>query len=42
MKNKVPRYMLPGKIFLLDEFPQNANGKIDRKKLKQMMEENHV
>ena len=42
MKGKVPRYMLPGKILLLDDFPQNANGKIDRKKLKEMLEENNV
>ena len=30
LKEHIPRYMLPGKIILLQEMPLNANGKIDR------------
>lgn len=33
----VPRYMLPGKVIFLEEFPLNPNGKIDRPLLKTMM-----
>jgi len=32
-KNSLPPYMVPSKIFFLEEFPLNINGKIDRKKL---------
>lgn len=35
LKEKVPHYMLPHCIIPLDTFPVNANGKIDRKKLKE-------
>ena len=35
LKNKLPEYMLPGSITQLDEVPMNANGKIDRKLLKE-------
>lgn len=34
LKEKLPSYMLPGRIDLLEGFPLNANGKIDRKTLK--------
>lgn len=34
MKNIVPKYMLPGKIHLLERFPMTGNGKIDRVALK--------
>ncbi|MEG2985782.1 MAG: D-alanine--poly(phosphoribitol) ligase, partial [Peptostreptococcaceae bacterium] len=33
----IPSYMIPRNIKVIDEFPTNINGKIDRKKL---MEEN--
>lgn len=33
LREKVPEYMVPGRIRLLPEIPLNANGKIDRKKL---------
>lgn len=32
---KIPRYMVPGKIVFLEAMPYNANGKIDRKRLKE-------
>jgi len=32
-KQHLPAYMLPAQIFLRDNLPQNANGKIDRKSL---------
>ncbi len=34
-KISLPNYMLPKEIIILDELPKNANGKIDRSKLKQ-------
>lgn len=33
----VPKYMHPGKVVSLDHMPINANGKIDRVKLKEML-----
>ncbi|MBR4575098.1 MAG: amino acid adenylation domain-containing protein [Lachnospiraceae bacterium] len=38
LKNLIPEYMLPGKVIVLEEMPINANGKIDRVKLKEMMQ----
>ena len=35
LEDCVPDYMVPGRIVRLDEFPVNANGKIDRVKLKE-------
>ncbi len=34
IKNLVPEYMIPGKVIYLKDMPINANGKIDRVKLK--------
>jgi len=34
LKKTIPEYMLPGKVFVIEEMPINANGKIDRTKLK--------
>lgn len=38
LKTKLPNYMLPNKIIKLEHLPLNANGKIDRKKLKEVKE----
>lgn len=37
IKNKVPTYMCPNKIIKLPRMPYNANGKIDRVNLKNML-----
>ena len=34
-KNKLPNYMIPKKIFFLNAFPLNANGKINKKALQE-------
>ena len=38
LKQKLPRYMLPGVVNRLDTMPLTSNGKIDRKYLKEMYE----
>lgn len=35
LKELIPEYMLPGKVINLEELPLNANGKVDRVKLKE-------
>lgn len=35
LRNLIPDYMLPGKVICVDKLPLNANGKIDRVKLRQ-------
>lgn len=37
LKRMIPEYMLPGKIIVRKEMPVNANGKIDRVKLKEQL-----
>ena len=37
LKQKLSSYMVPEKILLLDRLPINANGKIDRQKLKELV-----
>lgn len=37
-RNKLPKYMVPTKINFIDEMPLNANGKIDRLKLNDLLE----
>jgi acyl-CoA synthetase (AMP-forming)/AMP-acid ligase II len=38
LKEKLPVYMLPRDILVLDRFPLNANGKYDRKALQLILE----
>lgn len=38
LKAKLPRYMLPGKLFRLDIMPLTANGKLNRVELKRIYE----
>lgn len=38
LKNHIPPYMLPKKIFPLSNLPLNPNGKIDRQKIAQILE----
>lgn len=35
LKDKIPDYMIPKKAIQMDHIPLNANGKIDRVKLKE-------
>jgi acyl-CoA synthetase (AMP-forming)/AMP-acid ligase II len=37
-KKKLPEYMVPNKILYLDDFPYNSNGKVDRNKLRDLIE----
>lgn len=37
LQNMIPEYMIPGKVIYLTTFPLNANGKIDRVKLKERL-----
>ena len=34
LREMIPEYMLPGRVEVMEELPVNANGKIDRVKLK--------
>ena len=38
-KEHLPEYMVPHRICFIDEFPLNANGKLDRIKLREMLQE---
>ncbi len=37
LKTMIPEYMIPGKVIYLENMPINANGKIDRVKLKEFL-----
>lgn len=37
IKMNLPKYMIPGRIVVIESMPINANGKIDRKKLQEMI-----
>lgn len=37
LSSKLPRYMVPGRIIYSEQMPYNANGKIDRKALKERL-----
>lgn len=37
LKKMLPDYMIPGRLVCLDKMPLNANGKIDRTRLKEML-----
>ena len=39
LKTRLPRYMLPNRIYQVDRLPFTANGKVDRTALKKMYEE---
>ena len=39
LKTKLPRYMLPNRLYRVDKLPFTANGKIDRVALKRRYEE---
>ena len=35
LREKIPDYMIPNIKIRVEEFPYNANGKVDRKRLKE-------
>lgn len=41
VRDRLPKYMMPNKILVLDNMPHNANGKIDKKFLKNIYQEEH-
>jgi len=43
LEDKIPDYMVPRKIFIVDQMPVNHNGKIDRKAIKEIyVDQNHL
>ncbi len=40
MKKRVPHYMIPHRVYILDALPLGSTGKIDRKALTRMLDEN--
>jgi acyl-CoA synthetase (AMP-forming)/AMP-acid ligase II/acyl carrier protein len=41
MSERLPNYMVPSQFIQIDEFPYTSNGKVDRNKLKKMLDENY-
>lgn len=39
LKKRLPKYMLPARIIVIDKMPMNANGKIDRLQLKRLWDD---
>lgn len=39
VRDRLPKYMIPNKFFILEQMPHNANGKIDKKELKRLYAE---
>jgi acyl-coenzyme A synthetase/AMP-(fatty) acid ligase len=39
LRESLPPYMLPSRWLAMDELPKNANGKIDRRALRERFEE---
>ena len=39
LKARLPAYMVPGKVFALERIPTNQSGKVDRKALRQWLED---
>ncbi len=39
VRDRLPKYMIPNKFFILESMPHNANGKIDKKELKRQYTE---
>ena len=37
LKKHIPKYMLPGELFVLEKFPHTSNDKIDRVSLKKLL-----
>ena len=42
LSNVFPKYMLPDRFVRMDKLPQNTNGKIDRQKLKEMVNDDEL
>ena len=36
VRDRLPKYMIPNKMFFLENMPHNANGKIDKKLLQKI------
>lgn len=41
LKNKLPEYLVPGKLIVMNQFPLSVNGKVDRKELGVLLSGRH-